>query len=311
MNRTSALLLFSLASLAIACSGSSVSVADTPEGGRAESGPPSTGDAAGPEAGPLPVEPDASPSLPGAEAGVSGGDYLVHLRVSQDSFAHSDGNAGQTTSQTAQGVRTFFLLRTIDDPSPVKVLDLGSGFVEAKEDPGDDTRIGAVPSATIPAGRYVLARIGVSHSRFRVESRMHYGTGSADGIFDCVQALSDNTEIGGEVRKAGYYRYTFELAGKSYPQTGTNAPLPAQPTAGGFTLKTSGGQAYYELPIDLTIPEKISGDTKVVLEINMFDAFRWSDQAVPGFSAGVYDTTPISFEPVMRYGANSAKLYLE
>jgi hypothetical protein len=43
----------------------------------------------------------------------------------------------------------------------------------------------------------------------------------------------------------------------------------------------------------------------------MNEAFRWEDQALPGYANGVYDTTPVSFEPVRRYGANTYTLALE
>jgi hypothetical protein len=47
------------------------------------------------------------------------------------------------------------------------------------------------------------------------------------------------------------------------------------------------------------------------VEVNMSESFRWEDQALPGYTAGVYDTTPTSFEPIRRFGANSYVLTYE
>jgi hypothetical protein len=138
---------------------------------------------------------------------------------------------------------------------------------------------------------------------------MHYMGGAFAGDFDCVQALSDNTTLEGAVRARGWYRYVFTYNGYSVPQEGAKAPLPAQATTGGFTMKTSGGETYYELPVNIVIPPT-NKDATVIITTNMHDAFRWHDQSLPGYAKGVYDTTPTSFEPVQRYGANTYALTL-
>jgi hypothetical protein len=249
--------------------------------------------------------PDASDAAP-----IIGPKVTIRMKSSTAPFAHKDGFSGQTTRKTKQGVRRFRLLRSANDPSPVVVFDHGSGFVEAGYDDGDDTVLGVAPLAKVPAGTYAIAQMVVTHSRFRVSSTMHYG-GVYPGDFDCVQALSDGTTLEGSVRARGWYRYVFTTSGQSVPQEGPNAPLPTQAETGGFTMKTDGGETYYELPVSLVVPSGITSDLTVVVHVNMHDAFRWEDQALPGYVTGVYDTTPITFEPVRRYGANTYALSLE
>lgn len=257
-----------------------------------------------------PTPGDAGVVNPFDGASIPGPKVTIHVKTTTAPFAHQDGFSGQTSRKTKQGVRSFRLLRSAGDPKPVVVFDHGNGFVEAGYDDGDDTVIGIAPVSKLLPGTYTIAQMVVTHSRFRVSSTMHWGGGAYPGEFDCVQALSDRTTLEGAVRSRGWYRYVFTSNGQSVPQEGANAPLPTQPETGGFTMKTSGGETYYELPIAIVVPSGVMGDVTVVLGINMNDAFRWEDQPLAGYTAGVYDTTPISFEPVRRYGANSYTLSL-
>lgn len=256
--------------------------------------------------------PNADSGVPLVDpAAIVGPKVTIRVRTSTAAFPHADGYSGQTTRQTKQGVRSFRLLRWAGDPSPVVVFDHGNNFVEAGYDDGDDTIIGVASLGKIPPGSYTIAQTVVTHSRYRVSSTMHPGAGAWPGEFDCVQALSDNTTLNGQPRSRGWYRYVFTTNGQSYPQEGPNAPLPTQAQTGGFTMKINGGETYYELPVSLLIPANIAGDITVVVNVNMNDAFRWEDQPLYGYTKGVYDTTPVSFEPVRRYGANSYRLTIE
>ena len=256
------------------------------------------------------------PETPGSvdsgptDSPTAGAQLFFHVRASTAPFKHSDGYAGQTATNAKQGIRSMRLLREAGDTSPVVVFDHGKGYVEAGYNDGDDTLVGQVAALKVPAGPYKLAQIVVTHSRFRVASTLHYGL-AYPGSYDCVQALSDSTTIDGVTHSAGWYRYKFETGTASYPVEGTNAPLPTSPTTGGFTMKTSGGDTYYETAIDLVVDPTIKKDVKVVIGVNMYESFRWEDQPVLGYAIGVYDTTPVSFEPVRRFGANSFTLSLE
>jgi len=238
--------------------------------------------------------------------GTSAGPTLYfHVRATTAPFAHTDGLSGQTTRNTKQGIRSIRLLRDASDPSPVVAFDHGKGFVEAGYDDKNDTVVGSALASKLPAARFTLAQIVVTHSRYRVSSTMHYLGTKIPGEFDCVQTLSDNTTLDGVEHPRSWYRYIFEAGGKSYPQEGMGAPLPSSPTTGGFTLKTVGSESYYEVAIDLTSDPTLKKDVAVVVEVNMNDSFRWEDQDQPDYAKGVYDTTPTSFEPIHRYGANS------
>ena len=96
-----------------------------------------------------------------------------------------------------------------------------------------------------------------------------------------------------------------------FPLEGVGAPLPTEPTTGGFRLAIEGGEAVYYYPIDVTIDAGGDADVRVVLEVNMDHAFRWEDQALPGYAPGVFDSTPSGSETVHRFGANSLDVQIE
>jgi len=241
----------------------------------------------------------------------SGSSLLFRVRTNTKPFAHADGLAGQTSSQTKQGIRKLRIYRDASDGAPVTVFDHGKGFVEAGYDDGNDTLVGTAKLATIPAARYTLARITVTHSKYRVVSTLHVGGVGYPGTFDCVQTLSNDVTLDGATHPMGWYRYVFTTAGMSYPQEGTGAPLPTSPGTGGFTLKAEGAESYYEMPIDLTVTVDPKSDLTLVTEVNMDRSFRWEDQALVGYAKDIYDTTPTDREPVRRFGANSYVVKVE
>ncbi|MBL8714830.1 MAG: hypothetical protein JNL79_02475 [Myxococcales bacterium] len=242
---------------------------------------------------------------------VAGPSLFFHVRTSKDGFTHVDGLAGQTARAAKQGIRSFRLLRSATDPTPVTVFDHGKGFVEAGYVAGDDTVVGSAKIATLPAGDFKLAQVVVTHSRFVVSSTLHYLGADVPGDYDCVQTLSDGVDLDGVTRARGWYRYTFLAGGKSYPQEGTAAPLPTSPATGGFVLRTEGATSFYEMNLDVHVDPTAKTDLKVVVEVNMSESFRWEDQPLPGYAKGVYDTTPTSFEPIRRFGANTYVVRVE
>jgi hypothetical protein len=42
--------------------------------------------------------------------------------------------------------------------------------------------------------------------------------------------------------------------------------------------------------------------------MNVHEDFRWEDQNKPGYSAGVFDTTTVEYEPVRSFGASSVTI---
>lgn len=248
----------------------------------------------------------------GADAVTAGPSLHFRVRANTKPFAHTDGLAGQTSTETKQGIRKLRIYRDAGDTTPITVFDHGKGFVEAGYDDGNDTLVGSAKLSTIPPARYTLARITVTHSKYRVNSTLHVGGVGYPGTFDCVQTLSDDVTLDATTHPMSWYRYVFTTAGTSYPQEGMGAPLPTSPTTGGFTLKSEGNESYYETAIDLTVPASgLTHDLTLVSTVNMDRSFRWEDQTLPGYAPNVYDTTPTDHEPVRRFGANAYVITVE
>ncbi len=87
--------------------------------------------------------------------------------------------------------------------------------------------------------------------------------------------------------------------------------VPTSPATGGFVLRTEGGASYYEMAVDVRVDPAAKTDLHVVVEVNMSESFRWEDQALAGYAPSVYDTTPTSFEPIRRFGANTYAVKVE
>ncbi len=314
--------LAALGLLLAACTSPNGAVEDEgPAGADAERAPDATADAtpadsstpAPPDARGTPSEPadargappDAAPAP--ADMGADEGPSIsFYIRTSTAPFPHADGLSGQTARAAFQGIRSFTLLRDADDPEPLVVLDLGDAPVEAGYNDGNTTLVGSTRLSALRPGHYTLGRNVVTHSRYRVDAVMHAAGLVLPGEFDNVQVLTADTRVDGVPRAQGWFRYVFRTAGREFPLEGEGAPLPTEPTSGGFRLVVRDGEAFYDYPIDVTIPElpAQAADLSVVLDVNMDHAFRWEDQAQPGYVPLVFDSSPAGSEPVRRFGAN-------
>lgn len=241
----------------------------------------------------------------GGGAAPKGPRIRIHMSADTKPFAHDDGLSGQTPISHSSGLRKFELYRDDNDPSPLVVFDYGTGFVEAGYNDGDDTIAATVDPTTLTEGHYTRGRVVHSHVRYSIHATMHAQGYDFAGTFDNVEVLSDKTLLDGTLRDHGYYDYVFNAAGKSYPVTGENAPVPTYPGSGGFSVTFTNGQWAYWFPVDLTVKHDLSADVDVDMHVNMFESFRWQDQGAKGYKKGVFDVTPASFEPVERFGANS------
>jgi len=256
-------------------------------------------------------EPGDPPEPVEAGGDPSGPSFTIRFRANTDPFPHADGLSGQTPIAHSSGVRKLQLFKGSSDPSPVTIFDFGQGFVEIGYDHGDDTAVYTAAAATLPAGTYTLARVVHSHVRYRVASTMHLGSLGLPGQFDNLQVLSDGTIIDGKTRDHGYFEYSFEAGGQQYAASGNDAPVPQWPETGGFAAKLEAGEWAYYFEVFLPVTPNVPTDLDIVLEVNMFESYRWADQDQPGFTPDVFDTTPQGFEPVMRFGANSFALLVE
>ncbi len=241
------------------------------------------------------------------QGGAGQGGALIHVRLASSTapFPHSDGLAGQTPLDHRSGLRSYRLFRDASDTVGVTVFDLGKGFVEVSYNDGADTLVASVPITTIPEGTYTRGRVVHTHVRYRVKAQVHAQGLSLPGEFDNVQVMSDGTTLDGVERQGGYFDYKLNVAGMTYPFQGNDAPIPQQTSSGGFSVAIEGGQWTYEFPTTIVIDHGLPADTTTTLRVNMHESFRWEDQVEPSYAAGVFDVTPVAFEPVKRFGANS------
>ena len=248
------------------------------------------------------------------DAGAPGttGPYLtLSLRGSVTPVAHADGFAGETPEHQIAAIKSLVLYRTMSDPDPVTVFDLGGHAIEADLVTGETVDIATVPFVSIPAGTYTYAKVGTAYVKYTVDARLH-STVAVDGQYDNIEALSDGAIIDGIAREKGWYRFQFAQGSTTYGSVeGDNAPIPAVPAGGGITLDTSGADSYYAFPALVVIDPSTTVDQRAICDVNVHESFRWMDQELPDYTDGIYDTTPTSYEPVMSFGANSFALSLE
>lgn len=247
----------------------------------------------------------------GAGGGATGPAIEIRMRSSTAPFPHTDGLSGQTPTAYTSGLRSLTLFRAKSDPEPFVVFDLGENPVEVDYADGADTLVYTARASELPEATFTLARVVHTHVRYRIAATMHSMGLVVPGAFDNVQVMSDGTLIDGQLRDAGYFEYTFEGGGQSFPASGNDAPVPEFTSSGGFEVVRENGEWAYYFPVSLVVSPNLTDDVQVVLSVNMHECYRWQDQTSPGYQAGVFDVTPTSFEPVQRFGANSFGLTIE
>lgn len=303
MNRFSQLALVSSLLLAAACGGSTGTVGDstTPGDPGASSGGSGTG-----------TDPGTTPGTPGTSGGPGpGAQVTLALRGSTAPVAHADNFASQTPKSQNVAVKSLWLLKSANDPSPLKVVDLGTKAVETDLVSGKTNDIGTVALSTLPAGTYTIAKVGVAWVRYRVAARLHNGV-ATDGRYDNVEALSDGVVFDGQARQKGWFRSAFGVGDTTYATVeNDDAPLPQLASSGGMTLETVGPDSFYVFPMQVTIDPNEPKDQRIVCEVNVHESFRWKDEVAAGYATDVFDTTPTSYETVMSFGASAFSLTLE
>jgi hypothetical protein len=236
----------------------------------------------------------------------------LRIKGSTEAVPHVDGFAGETAKVQIAAIKSLWLLRSDDDPAPVKVFDRGDQPALVDYVTGEPVTLATVARKAVPSGTYRKAKVGVAYVKYSVPARMHDAGVAVDGQYDNVQALSDGAIIDGAPRARGWYRYAFSYAGTTYGTLeGGGAPTPAVPTTGGVGLDTSGAEAFYTFGFDAAYDGTVTYDEIVTFEANVHESFRWQDQALAGYAPRVFDTTPTSFEPVMSFGANAYKVTFE
>ena len=237
----------------------------------------------------------------------------IHVRATAETYPHDDGLAGQTPLYHINGIRSFSMLRSRDDADPELVFDHGDGYVEAGYSDGDDTIVGGAPLLDVEEGHYTYGRVAISHVRYGITATMHAEGLNVPGEFDNVQVLSDNTEVDGVVHDRGWFRFVFEAMGLSFPLEGTEgAPIvPSWPTGAPIEAVIEEGEMVLYYPINIDVDHRAPEDVHQIIEFNVHESFRWEDLDQPGYTEGVFDVTPTSFEPVYRFGANTYWHYVD
>jgi hypothetical protein len=253
-------------------------------------------------AGAGPSQNETADAAPEASAA---GTLAIHIHANTAAFQHTDGASGQTASSTRAGVRSLRLLRSPSDPEPLQLFDLGATPVEAGFDDGNDTVVAQVAPGALVAGAYMLARLVITHSRFTIDGTMHVGAAATPGTFDDVLVMSNGTLLDGTLRDAGFYDYVFDAGGQKTAFTGANAAIAGYSTTAGARGVVESGEWAVYFPVALMLPANVAPGSTLTIDVNMYESFRWTDLALAGFTAGVFDTTTTSYEPVVRFGGNS------
>jgi len=312
MKRLAHVALASSFLLAVACGGSTGAAVDDPNAPApgASSGGSGSG-SADPGATGTPSMPGTKGTIGGTGVPGTGPQVTLALRGSTTPVPHADGFSSQTPIRQGVAVNSLWLLKTADDPNPLKVADLGAVSVETDLVSGKTNDIATVALKSLPAGTYTIAKVGVAYVRYRIAARLHDGI-ATDGRYDNVEALSDGVLIDGKTHAKGWFRSEFGIGDTTYASYESNdAPLPQLPSSGGMTLETSGANSFYVFPMNVTIDPNEPKDQRVVCEVNVHESFRWQDQTQPDYAAKVFDTTPTTYEPVMSFGASAFSLSLE
>lgn len=234
---------------------------------------------------------------------------IIHLRASTAAVPHPEGFSGQTPSAQSIGIRKLTLYKSESDPSPFVAFDHAADAVEAGLNDKDDTIVGTVPAKTLPSGTYTIARVAISHVRYRIAATMHGFGQTVPGNLLNLHVLSDGSKVDGATWNKGHFSFSFQLGAMTLgTQAGENGPLPPSASGGGITFDSSGPESAYVFPVSLPVNPDITDDVNLIFEINTHENFRWQDEQAPGYQDGVYDATPTTYEAVKSFGANSFKL---
>jgi len=240
----------------------------------------------------------------GGGSGPGNPEVTVHITANTDAFPHEDGLSGQTAISASGGVRSLMLYRDAEDTEPLVLFDHGVNVVEVGYDDGDETEVAVVPTENMVAGSYTVARLSQSYSRYQVAATLHTLGGMYDGILDNVFVMADQTMLDGQMRDAGHYDFSFAGGGESFAIAGEDYPVPIYSfTAGAYAVVEDGEWAVY-FPVAVEISDDASLDMDIVVDVNLDQAFRWTDLLVLGYEPGVFDVTEISYEPLVRFGGN-------
>jgi hypothetical protein len=219
----------------------------------------------------------------------------VVFTASQTPFAHADGSAAQTAARRSAGIRSLTLID--DSGEPWQVVERGTSPAFVRLDPGARNVIDVVMAKQVVAGHYTRARLVQAWSRFEIAATLHTEDGSTEGTLAALVVTSDGTLIDGKLTAAGYYVYAFSDGETTATLSGGDAHLPEHARPGAAEIRFEDGEYAAYFPIDLRIG---SGDGVLTIDVDTFEAARWTDVSGGVNLPGVYDLSPPLHEPFVQ-----------
>ncbi len=239
----------------------------------------------------------------GGGAGGAGGEALAEVRVvlvaTTSTYPHDDHLSGQTAQEVTAGVRRLELMD--DEGGSWLLMDESPGNTAVRYDDAARTELARFSADQVRPGRYVKGRLIQDWSRFQIDATLHEAAESTPGTLHVFQVTSDGASYDGKTYDAGTYEHEFVASGEATTYQGTLEMAATASTAEAEAFVEGGDWVVY-FPIDLHV-EKPSGGV-IEVEVNMHDAFRWSDVPSLVNEAGVYDIAPPLYEPVRQFGGN-------
>lgn len=257
---------------------------------------------AGPDDGAV-VTSDSGLTDTDASTGHEGPRVYLHMAGTTGTIPHSDGLAGQTPATYIVGVRSFQLLRSLDDSSPVTVFDHGDDFVEANLI-DNDTVVGSIAVADLPADHFTYGRTVYTHVTYEIDATLHNVGLTFPGTYNNTVVLSDRTTLDGQEHNRGWYSFLFRTGGSEFPLMGDGYYV-ADELGPLFTVRIEHGETAVYFTYDITTDPSRPTDIHIVSTFNMHEAMRWTDLNTYGYTAGVYDVTLAGGEPISQFGPNS------
>lgn len=229
--------------------------------------------------------------------GAAAGAISIFVQGDLTDPSFKDGLSGQTPTDYQIAVSRYQVLRSAADPVPVLCFDLG-GAAAISNLPGDNL-VGSCPTAAVPTGVYTHGRTKVDWARYSVEGTYHAQGTALPGVFTFFRAYSDGT-YEGKAYKAGEGKVAFKGAvSAEYPLV-YGAPV----DAAGVHFDVANGELSmtFQFTHPLPIDQKNTLAHWARFHWSIFDAFRWTDSALPGYQPNVWDVAATGTETVAMYG---------
>jgi len=180
-------------------------------------------------------------------------------------------------------------------------MDVAPKSVVVGYDDGNETELARIDPADVRTGHYVTGRLVQDWSKFEVRATLHELTGATDGVLKVLQVTSEGAMVDGTAMPLGQFAHVFEAPGRLESYEGTSEVPDYSATAEAEAYLEDGLWAVY-FPVDVEVEAGLGGTIEI--EVNMDQAFRWSDMPAIGNEDDVYDIAPPLYEPVEQFGGN-------